>query len=105
MFPFKYKARAGRHVRGQRPYEPFLDADNWCKEAIDMKRGGLSPLAIERAHEHMKNRPRFLTKIGKRRLQTVDQELFPGVAVDQLDSKNYDALKNQKLFEQSTSLF
>ena len=57
ILPYRYKARAGRHVRGQRPYEPFLDAENWCKEAIDIKLGGLSPLAIERANNHMHNRP------------------------------------------------
>ena len=72
MLPYKYKARAGSYVRGQIPYEPILDADNWCKEAIDLKRGGLSPLAIDRANEHMNNRPKFLTKIGMRQFQSVE---------------------------------
>jgi 23S rRNA G2445 N2-methylase RlmL len=60
--------------------------------------GGLSTLAIERAHEHMKNRPQFLTKIGKRRLQTIDQELFPGIAAEKIENSEYEILRNQKLF-------
>jgi len=77
--PYKYKARAGRHVSGQISYDPYLDANNWELDAINLKDRGLSEEALQKALYHSQNKPRVLTKIGKLRERPVEKQLFPNI--------------------------
>lgn len=77
MLPYKPKHRAGRHVAGQRSYDPCLDANNWAKDSLNMHSGSLNPQALATALLMSENKPRFLTKIGKLRIRQREQELFP----------------------------
>jgi len=65
LLPYKYKVRSGRHVFGQSSYDPFLDANNWERGAIDIESGGLNQAALLKALQHSENKPRVLTRIGK----------------------------------------